>query len=172
MMIQNEIPESQIKSHQDQPPRGVMLEPLLNHLNVMNLDINHADGCIGILAFRTRIMTIQMSWTSSCRFDWAGDSLPVHPFHLCWLWHHHRHDHQRPLQPGHQSRCVADVAQWNWLQPTQRCQRLCTKFIYNNVSSCIKYLTPLFVVFVCVFSHKGPHFLRGSDGSSVPGPGS
>lgn len=31
-MIQNEIPQSEIKSDQDQPPKGMMLEPFFNHL--------------------------------------------------------------------------------------------------------------------------------------------
>lgn len=33
---------------------------------------------------------------------------------------------------------------------------MCMKFIYTNMSSCIKRLSPFFVVFVCVFPTKAP----------------
>lgn len=119
----------------------------------MNLDII-TYWCIVILVFQARESIIQMFLMSSCRFDWAWDSVPVHPFHLWWFWHHQRLDRQCALQPGHQSRCAADVAQRNWHLPTQRRQQFCVKFIYNNVSSCIKCLTSLFVVFF--FPTKAP----------------
>lgn len=103
----------------------------------------------------------------SHRLDWAWDSFPGLYIHLWWLWDHQYHARFHPLQPGHQPWCAAHLAGGNWCKPTKRCKEFLDVIYYN-----LNRWYPSVLILICSIFPLGPHFVWGSDGSTVPGPGS